>query len=335
LKIAPERELAPRPRALYEALVRVAVEVLPGKQDDVVLADAFVQAPQMLCIVNSRAHARDIFERIRGLAGAVHLTTLMCGAHRRQVLRGLRARLSRGLPVRLVATSLIEAGVDISFPEVWRAMTGLDSIAQDAGRCNRNGELWPCLGRLVVFDPADAKPPAALLAFQQVARPILRDSTDPLGLDAVRDYFRALYAQKGFRALDSKFVGDRQGILAALEEGGPGWRFPFEGIADAFRMIDEAMRPVVVPWGGGIARLERLARSQGSPGGLLRRLQPYTVGIPARVHADWLAAGVLVPARRDLGEAVLRLDKLRPLYTRATGLDLSNPAYRSSEENIW
>ena len=335
LEIGHERELAPRPRAAFEALVRVAVEVLPGQQDDAVLADAFARAPQMLCIVNSRAHASDVFQRIRGMDGAVHLTTLMCGAHRRQVLKRLRARLARGLPVRLVATSLIEAGVDISFPEVWRAMTGLDSIAQAAGRCNRNGELLPRLGRVVVFDPADAKPPAALLAFQQVARPILRDSNDPLGLDAVRGYFCALYAQKGYAALDAKFVGSTQGIVAAIAEGGPGWRFPFEGIADAFRMIDEAMLPVVVPWGGGIARLQRLAGSQGSARQLLRGLQPYTVGIPARVHADWLASGAIVPARRDLGGAVLRLVALRPRYTRATGLDLPGIAYRKSEENIW
>ncbi len=336
LDIPPARELAPRPRELYETLTRTAVEVLPGTQDDQVLADAFARAPQMLCIVNSRAHARDVFERIRGMDGAVHLTTLMCGAHRRQVLKALRGRLAEGLPVRLVSTSLIEAGVDISFPEVWRAMTGLDSIAQAAGRCNRNGELLPRLGRVVVFDPAEpGQQFAALRDAQQAARPILRDSPDPLGLQAVADYFRALYAQKGYGTLDSRQVGATRGILPALDEGGAEWRYPFEGIADAFRLIDETMLPVVVPWGDGIAHLDRLARSQGRAGPLLRALQPYTVGIPARAHADWLAAGALIPARRDLGDAVLRLKDLLPLYVPATGLDLTNPSYRTSEENIW
>ena len=148
-------------------------------------------APQMLCIVNSRAHARDVFARIAALDGAVHLTTLMCPAHRREVLQAAAAAPERdGLPVRLVATSLIEAGVDISFPEVWRASTGLDSIAQAAGRCNREGELLPQLGCVVVFTPAEAKPPRALLALPAGSVfGVARFGKDPLGLDAVAAVF--------------------------------------------------------------------------------------------------------------------------------------------------
>jgi len=148
LDIGPEQELAPRPRELHASPRRVHVEIMPDTVDDGTIADAFARAPQMLCIVNSRAHARDVFKRIRGLDGAVHLTTLMCAAHRRTVLAGLKQRLKFGHPVRLVATSLIEAGVDISFPEVWRASAGLDAIAQAAGRWNREGELLPSLGRV-------------------------------------------------------------------------------------------------------------------------------------------------------------------------------------------
>ena len=94
----------------------------------------------MLCIVNNRRHARDLFDRLKAdgatAAGAYHLTTLMCPAHRRAVLEEIRARLKEGLPVRLVSTSLIEAGVDVDFPEVWRAVAGLDQIAH--GGADRN-----------------------------------------------------------------------------------------------------------------------------------------------------------------------------------------------------
>ena len=168
------RELAPEPKDLYARLKRVKVEHLTEPVTDETIAARFAEQPQMLCIVNSRAHARALFEAIRELPGAAHLTTLMCPRHRRIELAKLRERLKTKEPVRLVSTSLIEAGVDIDFPEVWRAAAGLDSIAQAAGRCNREGRA--ALGRTVVFEPAEAKPPKELKAFWQAARPVLRRS---------------------------------------------------------------------------------------------------------------------------------------------------------------
>ncbi len=334
IDIPESRELAPRPVEIYAELRRVSVDVLPDPIDDDALAAAFAKAPQMLCIVNSRAHAREVFERIARQEGAVHLTTLMCPAHRRVVLHELKQRLKAGLPVRLVATSLIEAGVDISFPEVWRATAGLDAIAQAAGRCNREGELLPALGRVVVFTPAEAKPPTALRPFQEAAARVLRDHADPLGPDAVAAYFRELYFLKGEAALDAAMVGDRPGILAAVDVA-DGFRAPFESIATAFRMIDETMQPVIVPWGCRPTRLlATLAATDGAIGGLLRRLQPYVVGIPTKARADWLARGVLAPVRRELEGRVLRLTDIS-YYNSATGVDLSDGAYRTAEQNIW
>lgn len=144
LDISADRELAPEPRTLYGALKRVTVERLASPVEDAVIEARFAHATQMLCIVNSRAHARDLFARIEGLPGAVHLTTLMCPLHRRAVLAGVRERLKAGEPVRLVATSLIEAGVDVDFPEVWRASAGLDQIAH--GGADRNGRRRCWLG---------------------------------------------------------------------------------------------------------------------------------------------------------------------------------------------
>ena len=335
--IPESRELAPRPQALYRLLRRVTVEVLQGETTDEALAARFAEAPQMLCVVNSRGHARALFDRIADLPGAVHLTTLMCPAHRRCVLAELRKRLKLGQSVRLVATSLIEAGVDISFPEVWRATAGVDSIAQAAGRCNREGELLPALGRVVVFTPADGGTPRAMETFQQAARGVLRDYPDPLSLEAVRAYFGQLYFQKGIEALDAARIGDRaeRGVLAALHATALGLRFPFESIAKAFRLIDEAMQPVVVPWNGeakailaGVAFAERPPREE------LRKLQQYTVGIPWKARNDWLVSGAIVPVRRDLGDALLRfVDDAH--YRPDTGVDLSNPTWRAAENNLF
>ena len=91
----------------------------------------------MLVIVNNRRHARSLYDQAKNLEGTFHLTTLMCAKHRSQKLDEIRGRLKNGEPCRVIATSLIEAGVDVDFPLVMRAEAGLDSVAQAAGRCNR------------------------------------------------------------------------------------------------------------------------------------------------------------------------------------------------------
>ncbi len=336
-KIGEDRELAPDPRALYTVLKRVTVETLAEPAADAAIAARFAEQPQMLCIVNSRAHARTLFETIRGLPGATHLTTLMCPRHRRAVLQGVRDRLPGGKPVRLVATSLIEAGVDVDFPEVWRAAAGLDSIAQAAGRCNREGRLNS--GRTVVFVPAEAKPPRALEAYWQATRPVLRKHSDLLGLDAVEDYFRELYWQKGEEALDAADVDGRRGVLVAIGERARDFSFPFRSIAEAFRLIDDVMVPVIVPWRAdasdedadrllrGIARMDRPRTAD------LRRLQQYTVSIPRKAHDTWLAAGALRPVHSSLGEGLLAFGDLAH-YRPDTGLDIGDTGLRSVDNNI-
>lgn len=339
LDIPAGRELAPDPPALYGQLKRVAIERRDGVTPDDEIAARFADAPQMLAVVSSRAHARDLFELIRPQSGAVHLTTLMCPRHRRDVLARTRERLTAGEPVRLVATSLIEAGVDISFPEVWRASAGLESILQAAGRCNRNDELARegRRGRVVVFEPGDDhKPPHALRAFQQAADGVLRRHPDPLTLDAVNDYFRQLYWSKGPEAFDAaRLDGERYPILRAIEDAKGRQLFPFESISRAFRMIDQAMDPVIVPWDEAArAILARIAAMDRPLATDLRRLQQYVVPLPRQVRADWLAQGVLSPVHPKLGEALLKFADLTA-YDPATGVKLDAPIYRPAEENVW
>jgi CRISPR-associated endonuclease/helicase Cas3 len=348
-KIDEDRELAPEPQALYTALKRVTVKTLTEPVADADIAARFSEQPRMLCIVNSRAHARSLFETIRELPGAMHLTTLMCPRHRRAVLQTVRTRLDpkNPQPVRLVATSLIEAGVDVDFPEVWRAAAGLDSIAQAAGRCNREGRLE--MGRTVVFVPAEAKPPRALEAYWQATRSVLRkyDDDDLLGLEAVEAYFRELYWQKGPEALDAVDVDGRRGILAAISERVSDFSFPFRGIAEAFQMIDEIMVPVIVPWQADASdddakrlldddakRLfDRIAAMDRPRTADLRRLQQYTVSIPRRARDTWLAAGALRPVHPALGAGLLRFEDLAH-YRSDTGIDIAAIGLRSVEANI-
>ena len=304
------------------------MERLDGKVTDAKIAARFAEQPGMLCIVNTRGHARAVFDAIRPLPGATHLTTLMCPRHRRAVLEDVRARLRDGAPVRLVATSLIEAGVDVDFPEVWRAVAGLESIAQAAGRCNREGRLGG-LGRVVVFDPADAKPLRALEANWQAARRVLPRHDDPLGLESVRDYFNELYWQKGEAAMDAK------GVLPLISDRAVEWTFPFRTIADSFRMIEEITEPVIVPWDDDAkALLDRLAAPERASRADLRKLQQYVVGIPRGARDYWLGQGVLRPVRRDMGEALLRFEDLAH-YDDATGVNLRAPEHREAEDNVF
>ena len=340
LHLLPDRELAPDPAALFTKLRRQRVEWPPEPMGDATIAARFGERRQMLCIVNSRRHAFDLFKRIRGMEGAVHLSTYMCQRHRALLLGEIKRRLRDGVPVRLVATSLVEAGVDFSFPEVWRAETGLDSVAQAAGRCNREGELGPTLGRVVVFRPAEQTAPPGLRLPAQCAAATARHFADPLAPDAVRAYFRALYSNRGDAFFDSATLdGTRYPILPGIRAGGSGGRFDFDSIARAFRMIADDEPTVIVPWRAMpddraaetlLARIAVAGLSRDD----LRAVQRYAVPVPRALHRIWLANGVLTAVHPALGDALLRLTDASQ-YDNAAGLRVFDPDHRDSASNLF
>jgi CRISPR-associated endonuclease/helicase Cas3 len=327
--IGPDRELAPNPEALYVALKRVNVEVRNEPVTDADIAARFAAQEQMLCIVNTRGHAKTLIDLIKDQPGARHLTTLMCPAHRRQVLAEIKADLKSGQPVRLVATSLVEAGVDFSFPEVWRAETGLDSITQAAGRCNREG--GPVLGRMVVFVPADHKLPKTFSAGRDAAIfPLQMD--EPLGLEAVRRYFHELYFNRGFPALDAVEIDQQPGILPAIAR--MPLSYPFASIASGFKMIDDVMRQVIVPWDDHAKKaLNILRAAEIPPGKVLRKLQQYTVSIPENAWKQ-LAGGGIQTVNPKFGDRFMEVTS-RALYDDRTGLLLDDPMAMRAEDGIF
>ena len=175
---------------------RVRVEYA-GPLDDAALADRIAGAPQALCVVDTRPHAADLFRRLRGqgVDGVRHLSAALCAEHRTAVLDAIRADLKEKRPCRVVSTQLVEVGVDVSFPLVLRAMAGLDSVAQSAGRCNRHGELGDALGTVLVFETERALRLADLNRRRDKAREVLdgRDWGDALDPAVLAAYFRALY----------------------------------------------------------------------------------------------------------------------------------------------
>src|SRR5690606_10156337 len=159
----------------------------------------------------------------------------------------VREDLKTGKPCRLVATSLVEAGVDVDFPLVLRAEAGLDSIAQAAGRCNREGRRSTDTSEVLVFEPAnkDWAPPKELKLFAEVFRTIERAHHDDLlAMDAVSAYFRELY----FRLGDGRL--DRDDLLGLLRDAGID-SLPLDTLARKFKVIRTAMRPLIVPYAPG------------------------------------------------------------------------------------
>lgn len=326
------RELAPCPNKLYRDLKRVTVRHI-GTLDDEALHDELLATDQVLCIVNNRRHARALFESIADQPGAYHLTTSMYAVHRRRVLAEIRQVLKDGQPCRVISTSLIEAGVDVDFPRVLRAEAGLDSIAQAAGRCNREGKHEASESEVAIFATAndDWAPPPELKKFAQVTREVLRQhGDDPLSLTAIEAYFRLLYWQQGPRQLD------RHGLMTLVEKGRLEG-LPFETLEQKFRMIENSQRAVIIPVDeDGIARnaLKDLAYVEGV-GGIARKLQPYTVQVPQQGVAALERIGAIAAVEPDkFGEQFVVLIN-EDLYDERMGLDWNDPAFRASESNIW
>lgn len=277
------REIVSDTSALFAALKRVDVEFI-GEMSDQSLVDRIAAQPQVLCIVNRRKHAQELFQRLGEAEGNYHLSALMCPEHRSHILAAVRDRLRKGCITRVISTQLIEAGVDVDFPVVFRALAGLDSIAQAAGRCNRNGKL-PTVGRTFVFKPEDQSGETYFRETAQVAFQLLDLHPDLLGQDAIRHYFDLYYYQQKSR-WDSKDILGHFRLDGAMKAFP--FHFDFSTVAQNFRLIDEWQVPVIIPYDEKARKLINDLKNPSIPlnRNLLRGLQRYTVQVPPRMRDE-------------------------------------------------
>lgn len=283
------REIMDDPDVLYAKLERVKVRLpadwnIPISWD--ALADEIKQHDSVLTIVNRRNDARELWDLMP--EGTLHLSALMCGQHRSQVIKQIRARLKNGIPTRVVSTQLVEAGVDVDFPVVYRALAGLDSIAQAAGRCNREGLLEK--GEVVVFVPPKPAPPGLLRKGEDACRSVLHGHT---GKPLERALF-ARYFEKLYHACDL----DAHGIGELLKVDGQTLAVNFRSAAEKFKLInDEDSAPIIVCYRGlegSDAKVDELLntlRKLGPERWLMRKLQRYTVTIHRREIMKLLSQG--------------------------------------------
>ncbi|MFC9742689.1 CRISPR-associated endonuclease Cas3'' [Streptomyces noursei] len=297
------RAIVDDPAQLFEELRRVDYEWRFGEEVtlEAIAAEAAAYE-QVLTVVNTTTDAARFHRHLEGRvargADMLHLSTRMTADHRREVIAGIKESLTRGWPVQVVSTSLIEAGVDLDFPRVYRAWAPAESMQQAAGRCNRDGHLHR--GTVVIFQPSDGKQPrskayqAALNASEAHFGP---GRSAPDELDALERYYPLRYAlQQG--TPDS-------GLGTEIEDLRRSLKFP--EVDHRFQMIeDELSTPVVVirrepdrePIESAIARLQDPDRPCGPE--VLRSLQPHTANLPRGEAEAALRAGLATPITGDL-----------------------------------
>ncbi|MBL8090473.1 MAG: CRISPR-associated helicase Cas3' [Anaerolineales bacterium] len=280
-------ELAPNPQALFDFYKRVQITNI-GKTPDADLIEKIKLHQQALCIVNTRKHAKGLFDQLEG-EGNFHLSTLMCPAHRKEVLKKIRSLLTdRNNPIcRVISTQVMEAGIDVDFPVGFRALAGLDSIIQAAGRVNR--EMKRDVGNIFVFDPETPfikKIPTFVKQGATVAEITLREfANNPDSTSAIESYFNFLYNIQGKNAFDVKK------ILLNFENG---LAFDFKKIAEDFRMIDNNTVSVIIPYNEEAKELLEQARDPYSyPYKFARQLQMYTVNIYEKEFEKIQSKGVI------------------------------------------
>jgi len=281
-------ELMDNPLELHNQLKRVEITIPHNLNeskswDD--LVNDLTQHPTVLCIVNRRDDCRILWEKMP--EGTFHLSALMCGEHRSVKIKEIKKRLKNGQPTRVVSTQLVEAGVDVDFPVVYRALAGLDSVAQAAGRCNREGLCEK--GSVVVFVPPSKIPAGHLRQAAEIGwRLMSQECEDILAPDRFRSFFREFYWLQGPNL-------DKHDILTDLKmEGGDNpFRCSFRSAAQKFHLIDESQQaPVIVAYGEG-ANLIKILEKGEPERWLFRKLQRYVVNLPRYLHTKLLVEGAL------------------------------------------
>lgn len=314
-------EIIPPGLRLYERLKRTRIDLpadLSERSSWSELAERLGTHEQVLCIVNTRRDCHDLFKLMP--PGTIHLSALMCGAHRSQVIGDIKARLKRGEPCRVISTQLVEAGVDVDFPVVYRALAGLDSIAQAAGRCDREGKLTAAggHGQVCVFVP----PKAAPLGLLRKGEDTMREMRHVEGFNPQEPSFFAQYFSLFYGKLNQTGAHFRDWLVRDVPAVPPAIAFRTAG--HEFKLIDDAKQQTVfVRWGGNDKALAEL-RTIGPTRENLRALQRNTVS---------LSKSALLACKRDVEEIWPGFWLWIGKYDPITGLDAFGDGFTPEEMN--
>ena len=291
-----QREIAPDPDGLFDDFRRVSFR-REGVFTSEELAGRLAETEQVLCIVNTRKRARQVYESLPE-EGRFHLSTLMIPTDREETLNVIRARLRNGQVCRVVSTSLVEAGVDVDFPSVWRELAGLDSILQAAGRCNREGKRSAAESVVHVFE-AEGTPPHAMIQQREATTKVMGEFEEINTRPAIRAYFDRLLWVKGDDALDEKQILNGERACT------------FRKTAEAFRLIDADTCTVYVPNEGNTEDIAQLRAGLYSRA-LIRRLGRSSVNVYQNEYKNLVFAGIVEDHQEDGFGILIQPDAYKP-----------------------
>lgn len=294
-------EIAPAPAALQTQLRRVTAEPLGPLTHAALYEHLRTHAQTGALVIFNTTRAAASFYHLHGSELLkFHLSARMCPAHRRAVLSKVADLRRSGQSCLLVSTQVVEAGVDLSFPVVYRAECGIDSLTQAAGRCNRHGEwgLGPdAQGRIYLFEAVDHPLPSPLAELQRAAgiskSQIIGKFPDPLSLEAIEAFFQqSIWLQGGHAGKG----WDKNGVLDCFPNGDSAQALltmNFASAADAFQMIPTATKALLIPWdaeGEALAAELRQRERTGIPPSLTlyRQAQQYSVHVYPHEWPDML-----------------------------------------------
>jgi len=316
------RELMSDTAGLFKIFQRVKVQML-GSADErhewVQVAEQLRKYPQVLCIVNTRNDCRELYKLMP--AGTIHLSALMCPEHRSDVIDGIKSKLKENIPVRVISTQLLEAGVDIDFPVVFRAFSGLDSIAQAAGRCNREGKSER--GHVFVFNPPKQSPSGRLLKAELAGKEMFRAFPE-LALSLLPESF-SHYFNLYYGKLNNFDEHDIMDLLAGTDACK--FKIQFRTAAQRFKLINDAQQHgIIVRYKSvknadktdnkvGVDELIQQLRFGGPSRNLMRKLQRFSVNVYDRdlkeMHNNGMIEdvnGIWVQTDNNLYDPVFGLD---------------------------
>ncbi|NUU59405.1 CRISPR-associated helicase Cas3' [Paenibacillus agri] len=306
-------EIMDDPVKLYSDLKRVSVKFI-GLKSDAELSKMLSSQHQVLCIVNTRRHAQALYKSLGKQEGSYHLSALMCPEHRTEIISEIKLRLQNKQKCIVISTSLLEAGVDIDFPQVYREIAGIHSIAQAAGRCNREGLAKE--GEVFIFESSNfALPRGWFTRMAGFTRRVISRYPDPLMPDAVSYFFRLCYG------LDTNL--DEYNILGNLNAGADQLSFQFREVAENFKFINSDTVSIIIPYNEDCKKLLTEAKNSDYPGSYSKKLQRYSVSITPSELEQIRALGKLEIIDKVIYHLVEGKEDSNKLYSSRLGLSIN------------
>jgi CRISPR-associated endonuclease/helicase Cas3 len=266
-------EIISDPVSLANSLKRIVLKIPNIKLDNFDnLVNELASYDQVLCIVNTRKDCRDIHSKMP--IGTIHLSAYMCPQERSIVVGEIKKKLAKNEPIRVISTQLVEAGVDIDFPVVYRALTGLDSIAQAAGRCNREGKRID-LGIVQVFEPPKSAPTGLLRKGEDTTRELIYSDEMDFTPASIKKYFEIFYS----KVITFDKINFKNRLVVNAKE----FEFQFRTFAHEFKLIDDKAQKSIIVWYHDSPNYIHMLRSNGIEKWIMRKLQRYSVSISPKL----------------------------------------------------